>query len=115
RPGDDVDRDGLSNLEEVQLGTDPTKPDTDFDGLNDGEEVVRGTNPFNPDTDGDGFPDGIEVEAGTNPLDPNSRPTFFNQLPPREAVGVTFAALNTVSPEQDSDHDGFSDLVEIQA
>ncbi|NOJ79128.1 adventurous gliding motility protein AgmC [Myxococcus xanthus] len=47
--------------------------DTDGDGLTDAEEVVLGTDPENPDTDGDGLPDGIEVNtAGTDPLDDDS-------------------------------------------
>ncbi|WP_228559412.1 MULTISPECIES: Ig-like domain-containing protein [Myxococcus] len=47
--------------------------DTDGDGLTDAEEVVLGTDPTNPDTDGDGLPDGIEVNtAGTDPLDDDS-------------------------------------------
>ena len=35
----DFDEDGLTNLEEYELGTDPWSPDTDGDGLTDGEEV----------------------------------------------------------------------------
>ncbi len=35
----DTDSDGLSNLEEYQLGLDPTNPDTDNDGATDGEET----------------------------------------------------------------------------
>ncbi|WP_225888062.1 adventurous gliding motility protein AgmC [Myxococcus xanthus] len=47
--------------------------DTDGDGLTDAEEVVLGTDPENADTDGDGLPDGIEVNtAGTDPLDDDS-------------------------------------------
>ncbi|MFA6198772.1 MAG: hypothetical protein WC734_06525, partial [Patescibacteria group bacterium] len=49
----DLDGDGLTNAEEVTLGTDTTKADTDEDGLNDGLEVnVYFTDPLNPDTDG---------------------------------------------------------------
>ena len=33
---DDIDGDGLSNAQELQLGTDPFRPDTDEDGLIDG-------------------------------------------------------------------------------
>lgn len=65
----DSDGDGVSDEEEIRLGTDPFKPDTDGDELLDGEEVyVYGTDPLNPDTDGDGYPDGLEVRSGYNPL-----------------------------------------------
>ena len=36
----DLDRDGLDNLNEYELGTDPNLSDTDGDGLADGEEAV---------------------------------------------------------------------------
>ena len=64
----DTDGDGLSDGQEVKLGTNPLVADTDGDGIPDGQEVLLGTNPLNPDTDGDGIPDGIEVKIGTNPL-----------------------------------------------
>lgn len=65
----DDDGDGLTNLQEATLGTDPKNPDTDGDGLTDREEVqVYGTNPLKQDTDEDGLPDGTEVAMGTNPL-----------------------------------------------
>jgi hypothetical protein len=47
-PGDDYDHDELTNLQEYQLGTDPTKWDTDGDGVNDGTEVAQGKNPLDP-------------------------------------------------------------------
>ena len=72
-PFEDPDRDGLTNLQEYQLGTDPNKADTDGDGLSDGDEVNKyHTSPLIADTDGDGIPDGIEVQTGSNPLDRNS-------------------------------------------
>lgn len=70
---EDPDHDGLTNLQEFQLGTDPNNPDTDSDGLSDGDEVmIYHTNPLLADTDGDGIPDGVEIQTGTNPLDPKS-------------------------------------------
>ena len=36
----DPDGDGVDNLNEYELGTDPNQPDTDGDGLSDGEEAV---------------------------------------------------------------------------
>jgi hypothetical protein len=57
-PEDDNDHDGLTNLEEYQLGTNPTKADTDDDNYTDTDEVLAGSNPLNSenlplDTDGD--------------------------------------------------------------
>jgi hypothetical protein len=69
----DSDDDGLTDGEEIAIGTDPFNPDTDGDGLSDGDEVnVNGTDPLNPDTDGDGLDDGLEVAVGLDPLDPDS-------------------------------------------
>jgi len=68
----DSDEDGLTNLQELQLGTLPDNPDTDGDGLLDGEEVARGTDPLRPDTDGDGLNDGDEVRLGLDPLNPDT-------------------------------------------
>ncbi len=48
--------------------------DSDGDGLSDADEIRLGTNPYRQDTDGDGYPDGLEVALGSNPLDPNSIP-----------------------------------------
>lgn len=62
--GESVDANGCS----------ASQRDGDHDGLTDAEEVELGTNPAKADTDGDGYSDGTEVEEGTNPLDPNSRP-----------------------------------------
>ncbi len=95
---DDDDNDGLTNVEEETIGTNPTNPDTDEDGLFDGAEIRRyKTNPFHADsdrdrlrdgeevlqffsdpnrsdTDGDGFSDGDEVATGTDPLDKDRHP-----------------------------------------
>ena len=38
----DTDYDGLTNLEEFQFKTNPTRPDSDNDGFSDGEEVLDG-------------------------------------------------------------------------
>ncbi len=65
----DSDKDGLDDVREIELGTDPLNPDTDGDGLIDGDEVIIWkTDPLNPDTDGDGYLDGLEVKSGYNPL-----------------------------------------------
>jgi hypothetical protein len=56
----DADRDGLDNLREYKLKTDPKKADTDRDGLGDGDELKVGDNPRKADTDGDKVKDGAE-------------------------------------------------------
>jgi len=56
----DADKDGLKNLKEFKLGTDPRKADSDKDGLKDGDEVTSGNHPRKADTDGDRVKDGAE-------------------------------------------------------
>jgi len=71
----DRDHDGVSDVDEVSLTTDPNNPDTDGDTLTDGEEQSYGTNANFENTDGDGYPDGVEIMAGSDPLDPDSIPS----------------------------------------
>ncbi|MCD4761394.1 thrombospondin type 3 repeat-containing protein [bacterium] len=42
----DTDKDGLSDQEEIKIGTDPRLPNTDGDGYTDGEEVANGFDPL---------------------------------------------------------------------
>lgn len=90
----DYDKDGLTDLQEYQRGSDPTKPDSDGDGLSDKVEtgtgvfvskVDTGSNPAKVDSDGDGITDYNEVN-GNPATNPN---------------------------KADSDGDGFSDPEEI--
>lgn len=93
----DSDGDGLTDAQEIQLGTDPFKADTDNDGYTDKQEIDSGYDPLvkggkldsdrdgladpdekcwgtdlhNPDTDGDGYLDGQEVVNGYDPLIPS--------------------------------------------
>ena len=69
----DCDGDGISNIEEILLGTDPLSVDTDGDGLSDWDEInTYNTDPLNPDTDGDGLLDGDELLIGLDPTDPET-------------------------------------------
>lgn len=70
----DIDRDGLTNIEETTLYyTDPHNPDTDGDGFMDGEEIIyhysphkKGARLSGNDFDGDGLSDWLELQFGSN-------------------------------------------------
>ena len=66
----DYSGDGLSNEEEVAIGTDFTRQDTSGNGLTDFEEVELGTDPLLADTTGDGFNDGMVATFGLDPTQP---------------------------------------------
>ncbi|MEM1028761.1 MAG: OmpA family protein [Myxococcota bacterium] len=81
-PADDVapvdtDGDGLTDAQEVALGTDPFDADTDDDGVRDGDEPNFGfdtdgdgiINALDPDSDGDGIFDGTELGVTTPDAD----------------------------------------------
>ena len=78
----DSDNDGISNIDELKLGSSPSSKDTDMDGLDDGYEVkVLKTSPIKADTDGDGLDDYEETKLGLDPLK-----TTTNGTPDRERI-----------------------------
>ena len=104
---DDFDNDGLSNLEEYQIGTDIQEIDTDQDGINDADDFAP-TNPnYKQDTDSDGIPDSYELSK-----------YFLTEINPADAADdfdgdhLTNLQefLNGTDPEQwDTDQDGIDD------
>jgi len=112
----DSDGDGLSDSEELLLGTSPQNPDTDSDGLTDAQEVQIGTNPLAKDTDRDGISDFIEVkfpsrhgaaEYYTSPFDIDTNGDGLDDLaecPERLNSGT--------QPCRDSDGDGIPDFLD---
>jgi streptogramin lyase len=82
--GEDYDNDGLTNLQESQTGTNPTRKDTDGDGLFDGEETAIPLDTWYP------------ALGYLNPLDPDT------------------GASGRLDGDKDSDHDGLSNLGELR-
>ncbi|MCB9690333.1 MAG: DUF11 domain-containing protein [Alphaproteobacteria bacterium] len=113
-PEADRDDDGLTDLEELEIGSNPSFPDTDGDGLTDGAEVVTyGTDPLVTDTDGGGAEDGVEVAQGTDPLDPSDDGIFGDS----DGDGLTDQEereAGTDPFDPDSDDDGLSDYDELR-
>ena len=110
-PDDDFDGDGLDNLTEYQIGTDPSVEDTDGDSLSDGDEVQNGTNPLvydevDTDADDDGLSNDEETAAGTNPDDPDSDDDGLTD-------GDEVHTHSTNPLDSDSDDDGLSDGDEV--
>jgi len=70
---EDFDKDGLTNIKEQEVGTNPAFVDSDGDNLTDYEEVSKyHTNPLTIDTDKDEIYDDDEIKLG---LDPNNSMT----------------------------------------
>jgi len=64
---EDSDGDGLSNVEELDIGTDPYSADTNGDGLPDGISDAAGADPVSLDPDGDGVSSAVESRSGSDP------------------------------------------------
>jgi hypothetical protein len=109
----DTDHDGMPDDMEVQWrpATDPLRKDTDGDGLSDWAELMIGTNPTNPDTDEDGWFDGYEVGKGSDPTLATSGPPDGDGLS-GDLLRAMQAAAQTIHGEPDADHDGLSDEFE---
>lgn len=132
----DLDNDGLTNDEEIALGTDVSNSDSDADGVSDSVEVTHKMDPLNPldinfdfdedglsnleeinlltnlnnrDTDSDGIYDGYETENLLNPLENDAYEDFDgdNLSNFEEFQRGTSASL------VDSDNDGINDDVEL--
>ena len=115
----DTDDDGLPNLIEKEIGSDPYNPDTDGDNLPDGYEALTlGTDPTKPDTDENGVldcdedfdEDGLtnlqEYELGTEPYNDDTDGDGLND-------GEEINTYNTDPLKKDTDDDGLEDGDEI--
>ena len=126
-PNLDTDGDGLTDIIETGVGTDPDNPDTDGDGENDFVEVGDPSNPT--DTDGDGIIDALEATtndqdgdgvndeedpANADPCVPNLDAGNCDQ----DNDGLTNdeeIVLGTDTTNPDTDDDGFNDGEEVNS
>ena len=113
----DKDEDGLTNLQEYQLGTLPNNADTDADGIPDGWEVQYGLSPLSAsdastDSDIDGLTNLQEFNAGTQP---NNADTDGDSIPDGWEVQYGLSPLSASDASTDSDNDGLTNLQEFSA
>jgi hypothetical protein len=125
---EDIDGDGLTNIDEQRLRTNATNADSDSDGVSDGAEVSRGTDPLKADprtgppvhgdtppilpapdetdTDGDGLSDVAEGEEETDPANVDSDGDGLSDG--QEVNELQISAINA-----DTDGDGLGDGYEV--
>ncbi|MBZ4419470.1 Ig-like domain-containing protein [Myxococcus sp. RHSTA-1-4] len=140
----DSDGDGVDDITEIELGTDPLDADTDDDGVQDGADGLTDTDgdgtidAKDPDSDNDGILDGTELgvtlenaPVGTNTRSPNFRPdddpstTTDPKRADTDGDGLNdgaedadhngrVGATETDPNNADTDDDGLSDGVEVR-
>jgi hypothetical protein len=138
----DSDGDGVSDVIERQIGTDPQNIDTDGDTLTDGDELLLAgppnaqgnyyfsADPTTPDTDGDGLGDAEEIGANLDPKQADSdndgltddvETAAGNQLNPTLADADQDGledgwetGMGTNPNSKDGDNDGLDDAIEVQ-
>jgi hypothetical protein len=112
--GKDADKDGLKNLKEFKLGTDPRKADSDKDGLKDGDELTSGNHPLKADTDGDKVKDGKEHAGVVTAFD--GATVTFREFATGKKVTAALDTECTPAPADDedvsADDSGFDEGVE---
>ena len=116
----DSDNDGLIDVQEIKLGSNPNDVDSDNDGINDNEEIGKNIDdPLDTDNDGilnlldddddnDGLKTKYEIKIGTNPLNTD---TDADGLSDKDELASN--DKNSDEPAiQDTDKDGKIDPID---
>lgn len=104
---------GITFLEPVEIQLAPDQ-DPDNDGLTDAQEVALGTDARNPDSDGDGLPDGWEVAYKLNPLSTAGKDGADGDLDGDGLTNMQELLAGSDPTKADSDGDGLPDAWEIR-
>lgn len=111
---EDYDKDGLTNIEERDLGTYMNDKDSDYDGLNDYDEVkVYHTDPLIADTDNDGLSDYEEVQVakklGLDNISSVDTSLKFNQTLSRDNISSELLLENIITVSVEGNVSGLID------
>lgn len=99
-PNNDIDKDGLSNIDEFIMRTNPVLADSDQDGFGDGIEII---NSYNPWGDGRMREDQIKLASSLDIIKINNRISFnvISQLPTQSnsnILGVSTTNFDLTRP-----------------
>ena len=111
---EDYDKDGLTNIEEVAVGTYMNDIDSDYDDLSDYDEVrVYNTNPLIADTDNDGLSDYEEVQVakklGLDDISSIDTSIRFNQTLSRDNLSKDLLLDNIIGVSVEGNVPGLID------
>ena len=106
---DDSDGDGIPNMVERRLGTDPMNPDSDMDGVPDGSEVGAGPAFMTRDTDGDMIIDALDPDDDGDGVPTRDELGMGGVMMPRNSDAMVAMGMGTsdmIPDYLDSDDDG---------
>lgn len=104
----DSDSDGLSDIYEGSIGTDPNNPDTSGNGISDWESIVAGIDPFAVDSE----PPVITSFVHTSSSPTGNRTITFT-IEATDDIGVTGWMVTQISAKPSGNHSGWIDEVPL--
>ncbi|MFZ9056589.1 MAG: gliding motility-associated C-terminal domain-containing protein [Flavobacteriaceae bacterium] len=100
----DCDRDGQTDEEEWERGSDACKLDTDDDGVEDKLDAFPRSYYYSEDSDGDGLPNQLEIINETDPYDEDSDDDGYIDGIAQSTERTIRATLNSLDCDIDCNH-----------